>query len=62
MNTLGVPFGWKRLNDRNSKIKSLNFIISLCQKEIIAYEDAPIEHGRVEMAREIMEIINKKKK
>jgi hypothetical protein len=62
MNTLGVPFGWKKLNMRSGKTKTLNFIISLCQKEIVSYKDMPIKHGRVEMAKEIMKIINKNEK
>ena len=40
----------------------LQFIISLCQKEIVTYNDFPMEHGRVEMAREIIEIVNTKNK
>ena len=62
MNTLGVPFIWKRFNKRSSEAKILNRIISLCQKEIVMYNSMPLRHGRLEMAREVLEIINKKEK
>ena len=62
MNTLGVPFIWKGFNKHSSEAKILNRIISLCQKEIVAYKDMPVEHGRAEMAKEIIEIINKEEK
>jgi len=59
MNTLGVPFVWRRVNKRSPEIKVLNRIISLCQKEIVMYNSMPLRHGRLEMAREVLEIINK---
>ena len=62
MNTLGVPFIWKGFNKHSSEAKILNRIISLCQKEIVMYNSMPLRHGRLEMAREVLEIINKKEK
>ena len=50
------------LTKSNSKGDILQCIISLCQKEIVTYNDFPMEHGRVEMAREIIEIVNTKNK
>jgi len=46
MNTLGVPFVWRRVNKRSPEIKVLNRIISLCQKEIVMYNSMPLRHGR----------------
>ena len=40
----------------------LQCIISLCQKEIVTYNNFPLEHDRVEMAREIMKIVNTENK
>tara|TARA_R100001244_G_C5101976_1_gene119045 strand:+ start:220 stop:399 length:180 start_codon:yes stop_codon:yes gene_type:complete len=55
MNVLGVPF--ERFNSPPLEIKVLNLIISVCQKEIVMYQTVPSKRGRVEMAKEIMDII-----
>ena len=60
MNMLGVPF--EKFNKPSSEIKVLDLIISVCQKEIVMYRSVPLRHGRVEMAREIMKIIDKMEK
>ena len=40
----------------------LQCIISLCQKEIAMYNDVPLKHERVKLAREIMKIVNTENK
>ena len=50
------------LTKSSSKGDILQCIISLCQKEIVIYNDFPLKHERVKLAREIMKIVNTENK